>query len=41
MNLEFFGTEPAEDYYGQDLPTIDVADFYEKTFDNLVDHYNM
>ena len=41
MDLEFFGTEPAGDYYGSDLPDINVDDFYEKTFDNLVDHYNM
>ena len=27
-------------YSYQDLPTVDVSQFVEKTFDNLVDHFN-
>merc|ERR1712032_1510079 len=41
LELEFFGAEEEPDYEGKGLPQINVDDFVEKTFDNLVDHYNM
>ena len=41
LDLEFFGVEDDVYYEGKDLPQIDVNDFEEKTFENLVDHYNM
>ena len=41
LGLQFFGSDDTPDYYGHDLPPINVDDFVEKTFDNLVDHYNM
>ena len=41
LDLEFFGQEATgQDYYGHDLPNINVDHFEEKTFVNLVDHWN-
>ena len=39
--MPVYNSEPSEDYFGHDLPSIDVNDFIVDTFDNLVDHYNM
>ena len=40
-DLEFLGDAAADcGFYGCDLPQVNVDSFKEKTFDNLVDHYN-